>query len=233
MRFIMGKSNITTYLWNEAASHASFLLKQLPHKFLDFKSLMDKLNEFNCRIKPTINLNRILPFVIKVVIQNNASNKIDMPGITMRELTFEKYSDALRVSNIKTGQIKTARDYEVSLNPVKAEICQPDNFLPHKSSSRLISKLPHQDESQQKILPPQRNKMETQSSNTTSLSSDLNENLSNKHYDYAPFYEKPPNNISSTISSNKIVEGRRNQKIPDQLLLTDNIPYNQAISNVS
>ncbi|MBW0562525.1 hypothetical protein O181_102240 [Austropuccinia psidii MF-1] len=190
---LIGQSNIPTYLWNEAASHASFLLNQLPHKFLNFKSPMDKLDEFNCRIEPKVNLKNILPF----------------------------------------GQIKITRDYEVSSNQVKAEIHKPENVLPHESSSRLILKLPHQYDLQKKALPPQTNDIETQNSTTSSLNSDLNKNPSNKHYQYAPFYEQPPNHIYSTISSDNIIEGRRNQNMPDRLLLTDNVSYNQAISNDS
>ncbi|MBW0494505.1 hypothetical protein O181_034220 [Austropuccinia psidii MF-1] len=179
---LIGQSNIPTYLWNEAASHSSFLLNQLPHKFLNFKSLMDKLDEFNCRIEPKINLKNILPFGIKVVIKSNTANKIDMPGKIMRALTFKKYSDALRVLNIKTG---------------------------------LFLKLPHQDDSQKQVLPPQKNEIETQNSTTSLLSSDLNKNPSNEHYQYVPFYEQPPNHISSTISSDNIIEGRRNRNMPD------------------
>ncbi|MBW0489673.1 hypothetical protein O181_029388 [Austropuccinia psidii MF-1] len=230
---LIGQSNISTYLWNEAESHALFLLNQLPHRLLKFKSPTDKLDEFNCRIEPKIDLKNILPFGIKVVIKSNTSKKIDIPGKIMRALTFEKYSNVLRVLNIETGQIKITRDYEVSSNQVKAEINQPENFLPPESSSRLILKLPHQDELQQQVLPPQTNDMEAQSSTTSLLSSDLNKNLSNKHYQYVPFYEQPPNHISSTISLNNIIEGRRNLNVPDQLLLTDNVPYNQAICNVS
>ncbi|MBW0481583.1 hypothetical protein O181_021298 [Austropuccinia psidii MF-1] len=233
MHCLIGQSNIPTYLWNEAASHASFILNQLPHKFSNFKSPMDKLDEFNCRIEPKINLKNILPFGIKVVIKSNTTNKIDMPGKIIRALTFEKYSDALRVLNIKTGQIKITRDYEVSSNQVKGEIHKPEYVLPHESSSRLILKLPHQDDSQKQALPPQTNDIETQNSTTSLLSSYLNKNPSNKNYQYVPFYDKPPNHISSTISSDNIIEGRRNRNMPDLLLLTDTIPYNQAIFNDS
>ncbi|MBW0582708.1 hypothetical protein O181_122423 [Austropuccinia psidii MF-1] len=215
MHCLIGQSNIPTYLWNEVASHASFLLNQLPHKFINFKSPMDKLDEFNCRIEPKINLKNILPFGIKVVIKSNAENKIDMPGKIMRALTFEKYSDALRVLNIKTGQIKITCYYEVSSNQVKAEIHKPENFLPRESSSRLISKLPHQEDSQKQALTPQRNDIDTQNTTTSSLSSDFNKNPSNKNYQYVPFYEKPPNHISSTISSENIIEGRKNRNMPD------------------
>ncbi|MBW0560613.1 hypothetical protein O181_100328 [Austropuccinia psidii MF-1] len=215
MRCLIGQSNIPTCLWNEAASHALFLSNQLPHQFLKFKSPTDKLDASNCRIEPKINLKNILPFGIKVVIKSNISNKIDMPGKIMRALTFEKYSDALRVLNIKTGQIKITRDYEVSSNKVKSEIYQPEKVLLRESSSRLTLKLPHQDESKQQVLSPQTNDMETQNSTTSLLSSDLNKNLSNKHYQYVPFYEQPPNHISSIISSNNIIVGRRTRNVPD------------------
>ncbi|MBW0534728.1 hypothetical protein O181_074443 [Austropuccinia psidii MF-1] len=119
IRCIVGQSNIPTYLWDEAAKHASFLLNQLPNKYLKFKSPIDKLDESNSKIEPRIDFNKILPFGIKVIVKNNTTpSKVDMPGRTMRALTFEPYSDALRVLDPQTGQIKITQDYAVSPNPM-------------------------------------------------------------------------------------------------------------------
>ncbi|MBW0477166.1 hypothetical protein O181_016881 [Austropuccinia psidii MF-1] len=198
MRCIIVQSNVPTYLWNEEAEHASFLLNQLPHKYLKFKYQIDKLDEFNSRLEPRIYFNKTLPF------------------------------------DPQTGQIKITQDYSVSPNPISAVIQQPENSIPQDSTVGILLKFPSHDEPPKQKLPIQESIVENQNCLLESISSGGNHRVSmNKHYDYVPFYEGPDKNISSNISSENIIEGKRLKKLPNRLMLTDTVPYTQAITNVS
>ncbi|MBW0478673.1 hypothetical protein O181_018388 [Austropuccinia psidii MF-1] len=50
-----------------------------------------------------------------------------------------------------------------------------------------------------------------------------------KNYDYVPYYKEAPKNITSSISQDNIIVGKRNICHPDQLLLTDAVLYLKAI----
>ncbi|MBW0488444.1 hypothetical protein O181_028159 [Austropuccinia psidii MF-1] len=142
---IIGQSKIATLFRDEVASHTLFLLNQFPHKFLNFVSPINKLEEFNSRIEPRINLNEILPCAVKVALKNNARfSKFESRFETMRELTFEEYSDSLRVPDLKTGKIKVTRDYNVSHHPVSSASLHPERTLTHKPRANLILKFPRQ-----------------------------------------------------------------------------------------
>ncbi|MBW0530743.1 hypothetical protein O181_070458 [Austropuccinia psidii MF-1] len=52
-----------------------------------------------------------------------------------------------------------------------------------------------------------------------------------KHYDYVPYYKQAPKNISSSISQENFVLGKRNDCNSNQLMLADVVPYAQAISD--
>ncbi|MBW0524631.1 hypothetical protein O181_064346 [Austropuccinia psidii MF-1] len=217
MRCIIGQSNVPTYLWDEAAKHASFLLNQLPHKYLNFKSPIDKLEESNSKIEPRIDFNKILPFGIKVIVKKNITQgKVDMPGKTMRALTFESYSDALRVLDPQTGQIKITQDYAVSLNPMNLVLRQPENTLPQDSAIKIVLKVPSPNKPSTQTKPIQESLVENQDPLPVPLNSGESQRVSiGKHYDYVPFYEKPEKNISSKISPDNIIEGKRSKKLPN------------------
>ncbi|MBW0476575.1 hypothetical protein O181_016290 [Austropuccinia psidii MF-1] len=75
----------------------------------------------------------------------------------MRELTSEKYSDSLRVLDLKTGKIKVTRDYTVSHFPVSSAIQHPENTLPHEPKTKLILKFPRQIEAKDYLSPVHQN----------------------------------------------------------------------------
>ncbi|MBW0535557.1 hypothetical protein O181_075272 [Austropuccinia psidii MF-1] len=227
MRCIIGQSNIPTSLWDEAANHASCLLNQLPHKFLNFTSPIDKVDEYNSRIEPKIDLTRILPFGMKVIVKNNTKpSKLDLPGEIMKALTFEKYSDSLRVLDPKTGRIKVTRDYTVPNHQISSIIRHPEETLPHES--KLIIRLPKQSQPQDCSSSVQSNIVTNQESLTTTTAKSKD-----KHYEYVPYYEQPSNPVTSTINQENIIEGKRLRKPTDRLMLTDSVPYNQAIKDTS
>ncbi|MBW0522419.1 hypothetical protein O181_062134 [Austropuccinia psidii MF-1] len=85
-----------------------------------------------------------------------------MPGITLRALTFEPYSDALRVLDPQTGQIKITRDYAVSPNPMSLVLQQPENTPPQDSEIKIELKLPSPDKPPKQTKPIQESLVKNQ-----------------------------------------------------------------------
>ncbi|MBW0566605.1 hypothetical protein O181_106320 [Austropuccinia psidii MF-1] len=55
--------------------------------------------------------------------------------------------------------------------------------------------------------------------------------VTNKNYQYVPYYKEPERHISSSVSTDNIIEGKQIRKNPDRLFLTDLVPYTQAIKD--
>ncbi|MBW0498668.1 hypothetical protein O181_038383 [Austropuccinia psidii MF-1] len=138
MRCPLGKSNIPISYWDEAAAHASLLLNLLPHKHLLMKTPASVLNKKNCSIEPEIYLKRIVPFGMKVTAKiSNPSSKIEPQGEMVQALTFERYSDGLRLLNLETGKIRVSRDYTFRAHNPTPSMNQPVSALPNMSSLRI------------------------------------------------------------------------------------------------
>ncbi|MBW0461128.1 hypothetical protein O181_000843 [Austropuccinia psidii MF-1] len=74
------------------------------------ESPIDVLNSHNARLEPRIPLNRFISFGMKVIVKSvNNQSKIHNRGESLRALTFEKYSDGLRVLDLKNGQTRISR----------------------------------------------------------------------------------------------------------------------------
>ncbi|MBW0562283.1 hypothetical protein O181_101998 [Austropuccinia psidii MF-1] len=96
IRCLLGQSNIPVSYWDEAANHASLLLNLLPHKHLMMKTPAGVLDSKHCLIEPEVNLDRLIPFGMKVTTRiPNPASKIEPRGEILRALTFEKYSDGM------------------------------------------------------------------------------------------------------------------------------------------
>ncbi|MBW0571732.1 hypothetical protein O181_111447 [Austropuccinia psidii MF-1] len=68
-------------------------------------------------IEPELHLNRLFTFGIKVTIKLiNLSSKIEPSGETLQALTFERYSDGLRLLNLETGKVRVSRDFNPTLS---------------------------------------------------------------------------------------------------------------------
>ncbi|MBW0461124.1 hypothetical protein O181_000839 [Austropuccinia psidii MF-1] len=229
IRCLLSQSNIPIGYWDEAANHALLLLNHLPHKFLKMESPIDVLNSHNASLEPRIPLNRFIPFGMKVIVKSvNNQSKIHNRGESLRALTFGKYSDGLRVLDLKNGQIRISRDYSISSNIATAVVRQPESILP--KAVKVTFKLPKPNSSTQESSTREPSSaISTLNQDHTESSSKEKESLVSKHYKYVPLYGKPENNISSNISSENIVEGKQSRKQPEKLLLTNVVPYAEGM----
>ncbi|MBW0497803.1 hypothetical protein O181_037518 [Austropuccinia psidii MF-1] len=76
------------------------------------KSPNDVLFKHSAIIQPTFKPSQIIPFGIKVAVRNeNSGSKVNVTASSMKALTFEPYSDVLRVLDPATGKIRVTRDY--------------------------------------------------------------------------------------------------------------------------
>ncbi|MBW0538155.1 hypothetical protein O181_077870, partial [Austropuccinia psidii MF-1] len=208
VRCLLGQSNIPSSYWDETVSHASLLLNLLPHRYLGMKSPTTTLHDCNCSIEPKTGLNILVPFGINVTTKiTNPSSKIEPRGEILRALTFEKYSDGLRLLNLETGKIRVSRDFTPTVvNPML-----------HESTTASASNHFFAD---------------NQVTNTyTRKSAVVPSAQQSKHYDYVPYYKQAPKNISSSISQDNIILGKRNDRDSHQLMLVDIVPYAQALSD--
>ncbi|MBW0496443.1 hypothetical protein O181_036158 [Austropuccinia psidii MF-1] len=143
MRCLLGQSKVPVSYWDKAAAHESLLLNLLPHKHLMMKTPISVLNKNNCSIKPEVDFKRLIPFGMKVTVKiSNPSLKIEPRGEVLRALTFEKYSDGLRLLNLKTGKIRVSRDYTLSAPNPSLSMKQPASVLPNVSSLRIKLRMP-------------------------------------------------------------------------------------------
>ncbi|MBW0588087.1 hypothetical protein O181_127802 [Austropuccinia psidii MF-1] len=143
MRCLLGQSNIPISYWDEAAAHASLLLNLLPHKNLMMKTPASVLNKTNCSIEPEVDLKRLVPFGMKVTAKiSNPSSKIEPQGEILRALTFEKYSDGLRLLNLETSKIRVSRDYTLTAHNPTPSMNQPASVLPNASFLNIKLRIP-------------------------------------------------------------------------------------------
>ncbi|MBW0565113.1 hypothetical protein O181_104828, partial [Austropuccinia psidii MF-1] len=207
IRCLFGQSNIPVRYWDEAAAHASLLLNLLPHKHLKMKTPFSVLSNRNSLIEPEVDLRKLIPFGIKVTVRLiNTSSKIEPRGEVLRALTFEKYSDGLRLLNLKAGKIRVSRDYTLSGHNPTLSMNQPASALPSDSSVPIKLQIP--------------------SSRPSHTSAALE---SSKNYEYLPYYKEAPRNISSSINKDNIITGKRCSQYRDNVLLTDIVPYYKAL----
>ncbi|MBW0560796.1 hypothetical protein O181_100511 [Austropuccinia psidii MF-1] len=144
----------------------------------------------------------------------NPSSKITPRGEVLRALTFERYSDGLRLLNLETGKIRVSQDYRPEVNTVVPTMHQPLSVLPSRPSIQIKLQVPTSlpsiteatNDSCEPVNPP-----EPVSVVPTT------EKL--KNYEYIPYYREAQRNISSSISQDNIMEGKRNTGNSDQLLL--------------
>ncbi|MBW0563959.1 hypothetical protein O181_103674 [Austropuccinia psidii MF-1] len=106
VQFLLIQSKIPSSYWDKAALHASLMLNFLPHKHLNMKSPMAVLEDKKCLIEPIIRYDRLIPFGIKATTKIlNLSSKVEPRIEIIGALTFEKYSDVLRLLNLDIGKI--------------------------------------------------------------------------------------------------------------------------------
>ncbi|MBW0533619.1 hypothetical protein O181_073334 [Austropuccinia psidii MF-1] len=232
IRCLLGQSNIPMHYWDEAAAHGSLLLNLLPHKHLKMKTPLSVLKNKSSLIEPEVDLKKLIPFGIKVTVRIiNTSSKIEPRGEVLRALTFEKYSDGLRVLNLETGKIRVSRDYTLSGHNPTLSMNQPASVLPSDSSVRIKLRLPSSrpsDPPTQSIdLESPMQPSDPQDTSTQVHTSAALEPL--KNYEYVPYYKEAPRNISSSINEGNIITRKRHSQYRDNVLLTDIVPYSKAL----
>ncbi|MBW0543002.1 hypothetical protein O181_082717 [Austropuccinia psidii MF-1] len=93
----------------------------------------DELLKKSSTIQPMNNLNCFLPFGIKVFVKNeNPSSKVDPSDQAMKALTFEPYSDSIRVLDVVTGKIRLTRDYSQLKSETTVTLRKDPCVLPRK-----------------------------------------------------------------------------------------------------
>ncbi|MBW0514749.1 hypothetical protein O181_054464 [Austropuccinia psidii MF-1] len=239
---LLAQSNVPISYWDEAALHASLLLNLLPHQYLQLRSPNNVLLKHCAAIQPTFEPGQIIPFGIKVVIRNeNPASKVNVMGHSMKALTFEPFSDALRVLDPSTGRVRITRDY-TQLRPETSVILQknPSSLplminppqprvvtLPTLSGQTSSADAFGASEQVQSVPLPQAEDHHPSPMPQTQVT------VPRPRYDYVPYYNTAPLNISSDLDVGNILKGEKRQRHPpDHLMLADVITYKQALTNL-
>ncbi|MBW0488905.1 hypothetical protein O181_028620 [Austropuccinia psidii MF-1] len=135
------------------------------------------------------------------------------------------YSDGLGLLNLETGKIRVSRDYQPVVGAVMPSMHQPLSKLPTSHSVKVKLRIPVS------RSPSPNQIQDTSCHDLPNPASTAPVMKKLKNYDYVPYYKEAPKDITSSISKDNIVLGKRNARNPDQLLLTDVVPYSQAISD--
>ncbi|MBW0468569.1 hypothetical protein O181_008284 [Austropuccinia psidii MF-1] len=106
----------------------------------------------------------------------------------------------------RRGKVRVSQDYQPAVGGVVPSMHQPSSVIPTSHSLEIKLQIPA-----------------SHPVSTTPLTK------KSKKYDYLPYYKEAPKTITSSISQDDIMVGKRNICHPDQLLLTDAVPYSQAI----
>ncbi|MBW0573025.1 hypothetical protein O181_112740 [Austropuccinia psidii MF-1] len=122
------------------------------------------------------------------------------------------------------------RLYPNSINPTLS-MNQPQKVLPTTSSLTVKLHIPAPEK--QPVIEQEENLTNTRLSDAPAVDSSqvVPSTQQSKHYDYVPYYKQAPKNISSSISQDNVVLGKRNNRDSIQLMLADVVPYAQAISD--
>ncbi|MBW0507816.1 hypothetical protein O181_047531 [Austropuccinia psidii MF-1] len=203
---LLAQSKIPVQLWNEAAKHGSLLLNLPPHKAINMESPFKVLQHTNATIQSETKLNELIPFGRKTTVHvRKTDSKLNPRGETLKVLTYEEYSDAMRFYNDQTKRVRVSRDYIVPNSSYKNKLRQDIITLPIPVVKTRITpginvETPREEQNTVTEHPP--------IPSTT--------HSKNKHYTYVPHYDEAPKNILGKISSQNIVEDtRRKVNLPD------------------
>ncbi|MBW0539744.1 hypothetical protein O181_079459 [Austropuccinia psidii MF-1] len=233
IKCLLGQLNIPVSYWDEAENHASLLLNLLPHKHLMLKTPAGVLDSKHCLIGPEVNLDRLIPFGMKVTTRiPNTASKIEPRGEILRALTFKKYSDGMRLLNLETGKIKVSRDYVVTANNPTLSMNQPESLLPSGSSLKIKLEIPGSKITDLPAQSPvdQPSNSEFQPPIPSPCQNVRRPELS-RNYECVPYYKEAPRNISSSINEENILTCKRNVVDRNSLLLADVVPYSKAVTD--
>ncbi|PLW30746.1 hypothetical protein PCANC_27795, partial [Puccinia coronata f. sp. avenae] len=114
MRCLLAQSSVPINHWDEAAKYASTLINILPSKALNWSSPVNVLAELNLLIEPVRDINKMVPFGLKVYVSHRPPSKISNPSRPLICLGYEPNSDALRFFDPTCQHVVISRDYKPS-----------------------------------------------------------------------------------------------------------------------
>ncbi|MBW0473783.1 hypothetical protein O181_013498 [Austropuccinia psidii MF-1] len=213
IRCLLAQSNVPISYWDDASLHASLILNLLPHQYLQ---------------------------TIIVVRNENTASKVNALGHSIKALTFEPFSDALRVLDPHTGKIRITRNYTQLKLETTVILRKNLSSLPHttnppqpqavtlptlsgQTSSTDVSRASQQ--VQNEPLPQVENHCPSPMPQTQTA-------VHKPRYDYVPHYNTALFDISSNLDVQNILSGEKRWRHPPNLLmLADVITYKQALTN--
>ncbi|MBW0571796.1 hypothetical protein O181_111511 [Austropuccinia psidii MF-1] len=184
------------------------------------------------RLEPEIDYSKLIPFGYKVsVLKLTNISKVAEKTAMLCALTYEQYSDAMRFLDIESGKIIISRDFIVPPFFKPSRVNKPTETLPNEVNApnhKHVS-LPSPLTSSVKIKTCNVNEPveENNSGSATGV-----QRPSMKGWDYVLHYDTAPQDISSTINEQNIIEGsQRQNRRSNQTFLTDVVPYAKAIGD--
>ncbi|MBW0461292.1 hypothetical protein O181_001007 [Austropuccinia psidii MF-1] len=181
-------------------------------------------------IQNMLNLNQLLPLRLKVMVRDELRiRKLHVFGKVMKVLTYEPYSDSLRVLYTISGKIRITKDFSQQNSDIIVILRKNICALPAKlepPQPRMVN-LPELRHSPTKKPSLNEGFLEVQSLSDNQMADhepvpQKREFLerTNSKYAYVPYYDTEPLDVSSRISTQNIIEGgRRQRRPPDWLML--------------
>ncbi|MBW0479220.1 hypothetical protein O181_018935 [Austropuccinia psidii MF-1] len=231
IRCLRNKLNIPVSYWDQAATHASLLLNNTPHWFLNMMTPANCLENHNSPIEPSLDFSRLISFGSKLNVKNKSpDSKVTGGSPPLCALTFERYSDLMRFLNIDNGRIKISRDYIPSINDKPVKVCKLTQSLPSETIQLTFPK----PISSNITLSMDQIEVSDSTSNNAPHPVDNEFQLKapgpKKKCKYVPYYKKASKDVSSSISTENVTEGSSRKK-NNKTFLMDVIPYSQAIND--
>ncbi|MBW0481647.1 hypothetical protein O181_021362 [Austropuccinia psidii MF-1] len=228
---LLNQSNIPVSYWDQATAHASLLLNNNPHWFLNIITPAKCLENHNSPIEPHLNISQLISFGAKVSIKNESpDSKITGGSSPLHAFTFEQYSDSMKFLKIDNGRVKISPDYVPSVSDKPVQKRKPTQSLPSETVQITLPK----PTSSSTTLPMDQIEVSTSTSNNAPHP-EVNEVQPKgpgpkKTWEYVLYYKKDSKDVSISISTDNVIEGSRRKKNNGTFLM-DVVPYSAAINH--
>ncbi|MBW0512162.1 hypothetical protein O181_051877 [Austropuccinia psidii MF-1] len=209
---LLCQSNIPITYWDEGARHASLLLNHTPHCFLSFRTPSGMLKEHNMWLELELDYFKLIPFGHKVhVLKLTNILKVAEKTTTLRALTHEKYSDAMRFLDIGSGKIIISRNFIVPSTVGSSKAHNQIETLPNEVKEQQYCSV-------QLPVPKLPNPIDKSPDNSTVTPGEADsgpvtrtQRSQVKGWDYVLHYDTAPQNISGNIDEQNV--GIRDKKL--------------------
>ncbi|MBW0551567.1 hypothetical protein O181_091282 [Austropuccinia psidii MF-1] len=184
-------------------------------------------------MEPKLNLQKLLPFGLKTQVMKiiNKSKLINR-STTLRALTIERYSDFMKFLNLDTGHIIISQDCSTPSKINPSTVKKTEDSLPCEKENSVS--LLRRNSKNEKYIDKEliSNDPVTISSSSPIIEpvSQVNNHARTKGWDYVPFYDKEPKDISVDTSTYNILVGSR-RRTTDSAMLMNVVPFSQAMNN--